>query len=331
MSPRNFTLNTIKALGPLLTGFTPVFHNINHTNNFAEGINILSNPIEKGLELLWPDTTLGQLANLEDQSLRDNAITRTVVKNNTQVRFVVFVPKDLINDPAKRCENNRQEKVKCDKAWRDKPLEVMKHLGRMILVGDQVNHINRVRVVSEAERTVGFTIAGRVTDPCLAGVEDVTITLTQGSGFSLTTKTDKDGKYSFDNVPSGVSYTVTPSQTDTTFKTPSGNSFTLQGNRSDVDFSIESSPMTIGGTITDADDNPLQGIKVELTAESGTFKKRTAETDEKGNYTFTDVPGGVVYVITPVSDKTFDNKSLKVPNLNCIDQTFDFKEKPKEK
>jgi hypothetical protein len=211
----------------------------------------------------------------------------------------------------------------------------MKRLGSMILVGDQVEHINRVRVVSSAEAGAAFSISGQVTDPCLNGVKDVTVALTQGNGFSSMTKTGEDGKYIFDNVPSGLPYTVTASKTNTTFKTPSGNSFTLHGNRSSIDFSTEQSPLTISGTITDSDDKPLKGIKVEVAAEGGAFKKST-ETDEEGNYTFTDVPGGVIYIVTPKPsspEKTFDNKSLKVPSLNCDksgEKTFDFKEKPKK-
>jgi len=319
LSLRNMTLNIIKALGPVLTGFTPFFHNVNHQSNFAEGINILSNPVEKGFEMVWPDLTLGQLANLEDQSLRDNAITRTVVKNNTQVRFVVFVPKDLISDP------------KADKSWRDKPLEVMKRLGRMILIGDQVEHINRVRVVSTSETGAAFSISGRVTDPCNKSVADVTVTLNQGGGFSSTTTTDESGRYSFDNVPSGLAYAVAASKTGTTFRTPASNSFTLHGNRT-VNFSTESTPFTIKGTITKADDDaPLEGINVKLSSDivPSTFSPRETKTDKDGNYTFTDVPGGATYKVRPSAEgKTFEPPLHSVPGLQCQEVSLDFKQNP---
>jgi hypothetical protein len=323
---RNITLNTLKALGPVLTGFTPFFHNINHTNNFVEGVNVLTNPIEKGFEFVWPDLTVGQLANLEDQSLRDNSITRTVVKNNTQVRFVVFVPKDLINDSTIKEERN----------WRDKPLEVMRRLGQMVLVGDQVEHINRVRVVSSTETGAAFSIAGKVTDPCQEGVKDVTVTLTQGGRFSLTTKTEDDGTYHFDNVPQGAPYTVTVSKPDTTFRTPSGNSFTLQGDRTGVDFSAESAPFTVSGTITKSaeDETPLKDIEVKLSSESATpgFEPRTVKTDEDGNFEFPDVPGGATYKVTPVlKGRTFDPKPpVTVPSSNCEEKTYDFELEPKK-
>lgn len=322
LSLRNMTLNIIKALGPVLTGFTPLFHNINHTNNFSEGINILSNPIEKGFELVWPDLTLGQLANLEDQSLRDNAITRTVVKNNTQVRFVVFIPKNLISDPKK------------DKDWRDKPLEVMKRLGRMILIGDQVEHINRVRVVSSTETGAAFSISGRVTDPCLTGVKDVTVTLNQVGGFTSTTTTDDDGNYKFDNVPSGLTYTVTVSKANTAFSSTSGNNFTLHGNRANVDFSTLQAPFTVKGKIAKSDTTSLTDIKVVLTSSSATpkFEPRTATVDEEGNYEFTDVPGGATYKVTPkLNGRTFSpNTSPTVSSPDCggEEEEFDFTLEP---
>ncbi|HUQ32899.1 MAG TPA: carboxypeptidase-like regulatory domain-containing protein [Pyrinomonadaceae bacterium] len=335
LNVRNITLNILKALGPVLTGFTPFFHNINHTNNFVEGVNVLTNPIEKGFEFVWPDLTVGQLANLEDQALRDNSITRTVVKNNTQVRFVVFVPKDLINNSAEPDERK----------WRDKPLEVMKRLGRMILVGDQVEHINRVRVVSSTETGGQFSIAGKVTDPCLESVGDATVTLTQGSGFSLTTKTDDDGTYHFDNVPSGLPYTVTVSKTDTSFRTPSGNSFTLQGNRAGIDFSAEAAPFTISGTIAkpdgEGDDTSLKDIEVKLTSDSAKpkFELRTAKTDKDGKYKFDNVPGGATYIVTPVlDDRTFSpSNHSSIPSPKCgeegdeYDFTLEAEEKPEDK
>jgi hypothetical protein len=325
LSLRNMTLNILKALGPVLTGFTPFFHNVNHTNNFVEGINILSSPVEKGFELVWPDLTLGQLANLEDQSLRDNAITRTVVKNNTQVRFVVFVPKNLINYS------------KEDKWWRDHPLEVMKRLGRMILVGDQVEHINRVRVVSSAETGAAFSISGRVTDPCSEGVEGATVTLNQAGGFSSTDTTDEDGNYKFDNVPSGLTYTVTASKTDTTFSSTSGTNFTLHGNRSNVDFSTTQASFTVKGQVTKSEDDAtsLTDITIKLSSNSVTPNfERTVHPNEDGTYEFPNVPGGTTYRVTPtLNDRTFNpNQPLTVPTLNCGDEEreFNFALEPQE-
>ena len=322
---RNLTLNIIKSLGPVLTGFTPFFHNVNHTNNYVEGINILSGPIQQGFEFVWPDLTIGQLANLEDQSLRDNSITRTVVKNNTQVRFVVFVPKDLINN----------EKLEDHRKWRDQPLEVMKKLGSMILVGDQVEHINRVRVVSSAETGAAFSISGRIFDPCLKGVEGATVTLDQPDGTKLTAPTDSEGRYHFDKVASGLSYTLTPSKPDTTFKTPTGNSFTLHGNRTNIDFFTQPSPITISGTITKAetDEKLPAGITVELTSESATpkFELRIAEPDEDGSYEFPDVPGGFTYKVTPkLEGRTFTPEPpATVPSSNCDGKEYDFELEPK--
>jgi hypothetical protein len=53
-SARGLTINTLKAFGPFLTGFTPYFRNINHQKNYSEAINIISNPLEKGFEAVIP-------------------------------------------------------------------------------------------------------------------------------------------------------------------------------------------------------------------------------------------------------------------------------------
>src|ERR1051326_5555272 len=55
LSTRKFVLGGLNALGPILTGFLPFFHASNHKANYSEIVNLISNPIEKGVEGLWPD------------------------------------------------------------------------------------------------------------------------------------------------------------------------------------------------------------------------------------------------------------------------------------
>ena len=50
MHPRTMTLAIVDGLGSLLTGFNPFFHNANHAKNYSQFIDILSNPLAKGLE-----------------------------------------------------------------------------------------------------------------------------------------------------------------------------------------------------------------------------------------------------------------------------------------
>jgi hypothetical protein len=135
---RTLVLSTITALGPIFTGFTPYFRNVNHRANYAEGINILSNPLEKGLELVWPDPRERQRERFDDQVLRDGLI----IRNNTQVRTLVFFPKDLLRLPGD-VENEREYQ-----AWRNNAREVRERLGQLIIIGDVIQYQNRVTLVA---------------------------------------------------------------------------------------------------------------------------------------------------------------------------------------
>lgn len=129
---RNLTVNLIKGVGPVLTGITPFFHAVNHRANFSEGVNILSNPFEKGFEMVFPDKTIRNLERLDDQILRDGLI----INNNLQVKTKVFMPKDMVG---------------LSDSDRDNPHKAMLALGELVIVGDRIQHINRVKVTSSNE------------------------------------------------------------------------------------------------------------------------------------------------------------------------------------
>jgi hypothetical protein len=135
--PRTLVLSTITALGPIFTGFTPYFHNINHRGNFTEGINIFSNPLEKGLALVWPDPRPQQRDRFDDQVLRDGLI----IKNNTQVRTLAFFPKELLRLPG-NVESDSEYN-----AWKNNAREVRERLGEIVIIGDLIQYVNRISLV----------------------------------------------------------------------------------------------------------------------------------------------------------------------------------------
>lgn len=134
---RTLILSTITALGPIFTGFTPYFHNVSHRSNFSEAINIFSNPLEKGLELAWPDQRPRQRERFDDQVLRDGLI----IRNNNQVRTLAFFPKELLRLP-KDVENPKQYD-----SWKDNAREVRERLGKLVIVGDLIQYVNRISLV----------------------------------------------------------------------------------------------------------------------------------------------------------------------------------------
>ncbi len=133
---RNIVLGVITALGPTLTGFLPFFHNVDHRANFSQGINILSNPVEKGIELVWKDPKPLQRLRFDDQVLRDGLL----VRNNTQLRTLAFFPKQLLRLP-RDFESDDEYK-----RWKSNAREIRERLGKLVLIGDQIDFVNRISV-----------------------------------------------------------------------------------------------------------------------------------------------------------------------------------------
>lgn len=128
--PRTMVLAGLNAFGQLLGGFSPFFINPNHSKNFVNGVNIVSNPLAKGVDQVWPDSYGGELERLDQHALRDDKI----IPNNTTFKTRVFFPKDALfqhNEPG-----------------RDDVREVRRRLGELILVGriiERKGFINRLR------------------------------------------------------------------------------------------------------------------------------------------------------------------------------------------
>jgi hypothetical protein len=133
---RSTTINIIKGLGPILTGGTAFYR----STAYSRIINLFSNPFEKGIELVFPDKTIAQMAALDSQALRDV----TIIGKDTQQVVLVFVSRDLlVND------RNRSRLVKFRGEF--EPLAVMHALGDMVLVGRSIEYVNRITVKAKAQ------------------------------------------------------------------------------------------------------------------------------------------------------------------------------------
>jgi hypothetical protein len=319
LSPRNLILNGIKVAGPLLTGFLPFFHNMVHTTNFSEFINIISNPLEKGFEQAVPDTVPFQVNRLDDQTFRDDIATRTVIPNNIQTRITTFVPKELLFPGGKGGFMNRRKPAEKSEtvpsANRYNPGDVMRLLGDIVIIGEQIEHVNRIRVVSNGLETQPSdrSISGTITDACNRGGGGVTVTLSGGADFtSREVTTAPDGTYNFVNIPTGRTYTVTPKLENMTFipESPGSETFTLNGTRTNLSFRADYAVLVITGKITQ-DSKPVKDVSVYLTP-AGLAKD--VKTNEAGVFRF-EVPGSKVklpttYTIAPKGDKyTFDRET----------------------
>lgn len=87
--PRTMTLAILDGLGTLMTGFNPFFHDLNHAKNYSQFIDILSNPLIKGLEKGWMDSYPDELARFEQDVIRDDKI----IPNGSILKTKIFFPK----------------------------------------------------------------------------------------------------------------------------------------------------------------------------------------------------------------------------------------------
>lgn len=237
---RNIAYRSLQSAGLLATSLIPFFRATTPRANYTAVAAIIGNVIPQGFDSILPDRTVRQLANLDDQTLRDGVL----VPNNTQIRTIVFVDQATIQSHVisfvrsqkeeglllrqeRTGKNLRQEEAKpcvCTSACRsactsacpcgrapqlteeDKtaylkaitrkkrftgksnalknhldPALVAGALHRLVLIGDKVAYINRMRV--DAEAPVGTvapppTVTGPLTvNPDPEPGKEVTITI----------------------------------------------------------------------------------------------------------------------------------------------------------
>ena len=164
--------------------------------------------------------------------------------------------------------------------------------------------------------TVGDTVwndanGNGVQDPGEAGIPNVKVNLTDGSGNVVTVATDANGKYKFESLMPG-SYTISIDETtlpagmketyelDNTLDKSVSISLSPEQVKEDVDFGFKlPAPATVGDTIwNDANGNGIQdpeesgipNVKVNLTDANGNVV--TVITDSKGNYRFENLMPG---------------------------------------
>ena len=106
--PRTMTLAIIDGLGSLMTGFNPFFHNTNHAKNFSQFIDILSNPLAKGLDKAWKDAYPDELSRLEQDVLHDDKIIPSAATFKTRI----FVPKRSLFTNKQETEREDFDKVR---------------------------------------------------------------------------------------------------------------------------------------------------------------------------------------------------------------------------
>ena len=173
---RNILVNGAQAVGLLMGSFTPFFRNEFNKGRWGTGASIVSGSLAQAINIVAPDQTLHEINNLDDQAFREGKL----IPNNTQVRLLVFVQKKSLaeaigeivpkikNANEVQCENPVQVGYKrepgrpdrCYPAWENRlgkcvrkqlecnPVIIKLALGKMVIIGDQIDFIQRVVVDS---------------------------------------------------------------------------------------------------------------------------------------------------------------------------------------
>jgi hypothetical protein len=162
-------------------------------------------------------------------------------------------------------------------------------------------------------------ISGHVTKNIAAGagLPGVTVTLTSGTGFTpLTVNTARDGTYSFSNLPTPGNYTIKPSKLNYIFSPVKITLDNVTGSRTNKNF-VATRTYTINGVVK-LGTAGLARVTVELTSPTPAgFTTRTETTNSIGTYSFTNVPAGRDYTVTPTkSGYQFTPASTSLANLS---------------
>lgn len=174
----------------------------------------------------------------------------------------------------------------------------------------------KIRIEGEVTTPPQYTISGRVLSGG-NGLKGVTVALSGSASKQMLTAAD--GSYSFTGLAQGGDYTVTPSRINMTFVPLSRSFAALSGNKVNVNFN--QAPLTIGGLVK-VGTTGLGGVRMTLTSPG--LAARTLTTASNGSYSFTNLPVGRTYTVTPAkTNYTFTPASRTYTNLT-INATANF-------
>jgi hypothetical protein len=147
---RNILVNGTGGLGVLMASFSPFFHSAWNAARWSAGYGIVGTTLPKVIGTVVPDLTVAELQNLDDESFRDGVL----IPNNTEIRTMVYLERrDLEGVGAASYEywcgrvydSHADEIGKCKKS-KDDPTAVKLALGDIVIVGDQLDFLQRIVV-----------------------------------------------------------------------------------------------------------------------------------------------------------------------------------------
>ena len=155
-----------------------------------------------------------------------------------------------------------------------------------------------------------LTISGNVNNG-VTGVSGITISLAGTQNGAATTNTS--GDYAF-TVRYGGNYTLTPPIGGQYTFYPTVKTYTSLSANQTLNFTAAVIPLSITGTVTDGT-AALPGVTLEL---AGNSQRWSTSTDDGGQYSFSFVPMGGNYTLTPTkAGYTFNPTSIPYNNLSA--------------
>jgi hypothetical protein len=164
----------------------------------------------------------------------------------------------------------------------------------------------------------GYTISGRVTGVGGGGISNVKIALT--GSLKMAILTDSNGNYSLPNLMPNGSFTVTPSKNFFTFE-PVNLTFNNLSADQTADFVGTIPNVTINGSVKNANNAGVSGVTVTLSG----AQSQSVVTDNSGTFSFTNLPSGNTYTVTPTRGADVFDPPNKTFVQISDNQTFNFK------
>ena len=122
---RNIAVSAIKTTGLLATGASGFFKNVGSAASYNRGVAILSDPFEKGFELIFPDTTVKYLSNYDSDEVFKNGF---VMSPGQTVKGRIFIPIGTVDASYAKKKANSFDST-----------EVKDRLGKIGVLGTQIS------------------------------------------------------------------------------------------------------------------------------------------------------------------------------------------------
>ncbi len=182
---------------------------------------------------------------------------------------------------------------------------------------DIISTHNATSIAVFLNQTGPHNISGTVRDNNNVPLSDATVVLSGGT--SIIIRTDATGTFVFNDLSAGQTYTVTPFKTNYTFAPPNQTFNNLTSNGI-ANFTGTLNNYSFSGTVRDLSGFAMAGVTMTL---SGS-RTGSMVTGADGSYSFTNLPGGGTYTVTPSLAKFIFNPPASTANNMSSNRVVNF-------